>query len=58
MIHLLNKWKIYYKYSKFDKFAISFGISPDNLLECKYLVILKNRNILKIKIVKIEKIIK
>ena len=34
---------MYYNSSKFDKLPISFGISPDNSLEYKYL--LKNRNI-------------
>ena len=37
--------KIYYKVRNFDKLAISFGISPDNLLEYKFLFIFENRNI-------------
>ena len=36
---------IYYKYCKFDKLPISFGISPDNVLSDKCLFISKNKNI-------------
>ena len=34
-----------YKFSKFNKLPISFGISPDNLLCDKCLFISKNKNI-------------
>ena len=37
---------IYYNVCKFDKLAISFGISPDNLLEYNHLFISKNRKYL------------
>ena len=36
---------IYYNVCKFNKLPISFGISPDNLLNDKDLFISKNKNI-------------